>query len=384
MSDGLAPYAVSAASSLGRHYPEAEDPRRDPYQRDCDRITHAAAFRCLEAKTQVMVTHKPGNYRTRLTHSIEVARLSRMVARNLRLNEDLAEAVALAHDLGHTPFSHFGEDALNRCMKEYGGFEHNVQSLRVVEKLEHKYAQFRGLNLNFETRDGLLKRCSRDTAQHLGAVGERLLRGERPTLEAQVVDLADVVSYTNHDLDDGLRLGFLDLEEVRELALFGEAWEEASQLAPDLSRHSLLHETNRRMIDRMLRDMVETTAARIAAAAPGSVEEVRAQDENLAAFGTEMRQMLAPVTRLLHRSYYEHDELEQTRDQAVQVLEGLFARLMDSAELLGEDVRTVAELKEEARGEAGRARAVADYIASLSDRAITDEYHQVSGVATAL
>ena len=384
MSEGLAPYAASAESSLGRQHSEQEDPRRDLYQRDCDRITHAAAFRRLEAKTQVMVTHKPGSYRTRLTHSIEVARLSRMMARNLRLNEDLAEAVALAHDLGHTPFSHFGENALNRCMKEYGGFEHNVQSLRVVEKLEDKYALFRGLNLNFETRDGLLKRCAQETARHLGPVGERLLRGERPTLEAQVVDIADVVSYTNHDLDDGLRLGFLDLEEVRELALFGEAWKEASELRSNMSRNSLLHETNRRMIDRMLRDVAETTRARLLDLVPDSVAAVRAQDSNIAGFSPEMRQLMAPVTRLLHQRYYDHFELERTRDKAVQVLEGLFERLMDSVELLPDAVRGIASAKEEARGEAGRARAVADYIASLSDRDILDEYHKVFGVSKAL
>ncbi len=378
--ENLAPYAASAALSRGRQYTEEEDSRRHLYQRDCDRIIHAAAFRCLEGKAQVMVNHVAGSFRTRLTHSMEVARLSRALARTLRLNEDLAEAIALAHDLGHTPFSHPGEDALDRCMKDYGGFEHNVQSLRVVDKLEHKYAQFRGLNLSFETRDGLLKRCARDIAENLGDVGARVLRGERATLEAQIVNLADHISYTNHDLDDGLRLGFLELAEVQELELFARAWQEASKLAPDLSRHCLLHETNRRMIDRMMNDLIVTTRTRIEKAAPDSLEAVRTQDEDLAGFSAEMRHALAPVTQLLHRRYYDHFELVRTREMAVRVIEGLFGSFMDCPKLLPGDLHERVQIKQEAHGDAGCARVAADYIASLSDRAILAEYRKVFGV----
>ena len=374
MTEPLAPYAARAGDSRGRAHPEPAAESRDAYQRDCDRITHAAAFRCLEYKTQVMVNHADGYFRTRLTHTMEVARLSRTLARALRLNEDLAEAVALAHDLGHTPFGHVGQDILNRCMREHGGFEHNIQSLRVVDELEEKYAAFPGLNLCFETREGLLKRCPRELARQLGAVGERFLQDRRPSLEAQLVDVADRIAYTNHDLDDGLKLGFLDLGDVRALALYGEAYDAVQGEHGAQARHVLQHEANRRMINRMMLDLIDATRARLAEHAPASAEDVRACPERLAGFSADLRSLLAPVTRFLHERYYHHPVLVENRTRAVDSITQLFGVLMECPELLADPLALgrVRE-KERRRGMAGRARGIADYLAGLSDRSILRE-----------
>ena len=378
---GFAPYAASEFNSLGRQHAEPPDKFRTLYQRDCDRIIHAAAFRSLEYKTQVMVNHADGSFRTRLTHSLEVAKLSRTLARALRLNEDLSESIALAHDLGHTPFGHAGQDALDDCMKEYGGFEHNLQSLRVIDKLEHKYADFRGLNLSFETREGVLKRCPKEVAKTLGPLGERFLNGGSPTLEAQLVDFADLIAYTNHDLDDGLRLGFLDLEEVRELTLFSRAYDEAEKASPKLSLHSLLHEANRRMITAMMEDLILATGGRIEQAQPDSLQAVRVHTERLAGFSGELRSELAPVTRLLHEKYYRHYQLARATGKVVRVIRKLFGSFMENPKLLPMELYQRVCEKEAARGEAGRARVIADYIASLSDRHILVEYRKIFDVA---
>lgn len=378
---GLAPYAASESNSLGRQHAEPPDEFRTLYQRDCDRIIHSAAFRSLEYKTQVMVNHADGSFRTRLTHSIEVAKLSRTLARALRLNEDLSESIALAHDLGHTPFGHAGQDALDDCMKEYGGFEHNLQSLRVIDKLEYKYADFRGLNLSFETREGVLKRCPKEIAKTLGPLGERFLKGGSPTLEAQLVDFADPIAYTNHDLDDGLRLGFLDLEEVRELALFSRAYDEAEKASPKLSRHALLHEANRRMITAMMVDLILATQQRIEQVQPDSLQAVRACPDRLAGFSDELRAELAPVTRLLHEKYYCHYQLARASGKAVRMIRDLFRMFMDRPGLLPTELLRRSEEKKVARGEGGQARVIADYIASLSDRHILAEHRKIFDVA---
>ena len=378
---GFAPYAASESNSLGRQHAEPPDEFRTLYQRDCDRIIHSAAFRSLEYKTQVMVNHADGSFRTRLTHSIEVAKLSRTLARALRLNEDLSESIALAHDLGHTPFGHAGQDALDDCMKEYGGFEHNLQSLRVIDKLEYKYADFRGLNLTFETREGVLKRCPKEIAKTLGPLGERFLKGGSPTLEAQLVDFADQIAYTNHDLDDGLRLGFLNLKEVRELALFSRAYDEAEKASPKLSRHALLHEANRRMITAMMVNLILATQQRIEQVQPDSPQAVRACPDRLAGFSDELRAELAPVTRLLHEKYYCHDSLARATNKAVGVIRELFRAFMDHPQLLSTELHQRAREKKEARGEEGQARVISDYIASLSDRHILAEHRKIFDVA---
>ena len=253
----LAPFAVSEATSRGRAHDEDPPAYRSAFQRDRDRIIHSAAFRRLEYKTQVFVNHEGDMFRTRLTHSIEVAQISRTIARALGLNEDLVEAIALAHDLGHTPFGHAGQDALNACMREHGGFEHNLQSLRVVDVLEERYASFPGLNLTYETREGILKHCSRKNARELGALGERFLNGGQPSLEAQVANLADEIAYNNHDVDDGLRAGLLDIETLTSAAFFREQYETVRERWPDLAGRRVVHETIRAMINRQATDLLD-------------------------------------------------------------------------------------------------------------------------------
>ncbi|MBT8121288.1 MAG: deoxyguanosinetriphosphate triphosphohydrolase, partial [Gammaproteobacteria bacterium] len=254
-------YAAEPGASRGRRHSEPAPVYRSEYQRDRDRIIHSAAFRRLEYKTQVFVNHEGDLFRTRLTHSIEVAQVARSIARALRVNEDLTEGIALAHDLGHTPFGHAGQDALNACMQEYGGFEHNLQSLRVVDKLEERYAEFPGLNLTFETREGILKHCSRKNAERLGELGERFLQHKQPSLEAQLTNLADEIAYNSHDVDDGLRSGLIDVEALSEVDLFREQYETVRQLYPDLAPRRTIHEVVRRLIGCQVIDLVETSQA---------------------------------------------------------------------------------------------------------------------------
>src|SRR3989338_7830627 len=259
----LAPYAVSEANSRGRNMAEEAPCGRSEFQRDRDRIVHSAAFRRLEYKTQVFVNHEGDLFRTRLTHSLEVAQIGRTIARMLRLNEDLVEAVALAHDLGHTPFGHAGQDALNACMREHGGFEHNLQSLRVVDLLEERYAEFDGLNLTFEARGGILKHCSLTNAEKLGDVGERFVNKQQPTLEAQIANLADEIAYNNHDVDDGLRSGLITLEQLSEVAIFARHLNEVRTKYQALNGRRVVTETVRRIINTLILDLVDTTRTNI-------------------------------------------------------------------------------------------------------------------------
>jgi len=277
----LASYAAVETASRGRVHAEPPPVLRGEYQRDRDRIIHSTAFRRLVYKTQVFVNHEGDLYRTRLTHSIEVAQIARTIARALRLNETLAEAICLAHDLGHTPFGHAGQDALDDCMKPYGGFEHNLQSLRVVDELEERYAAFPGLNLTFETREGILKHCSVNNARQLGELGERFIQRRQPTLEAQIANLADEIAYNNHDLDDGLRAGLIALDGLREVPLFRRQHEVVVGLYPDLQDRRLIHEVVRRMINYVVTDLVETTRMALREAAPAGVDEVRARSTAL-------------------------------------------------------------------------------------------------------
>ena len=277
----LASYAAVETASRGRVHAEPPPVLRGEYQRDRDRIIHSTAFRRLVYKTQVFVNHEGDLYRTRLTHSIEVAQIARTIARALRLNETLAEAICLAHDLGHTPFGHAGQDALDDCMKPYGGFEHNLQSLRVVDEIEERYAAFPGLNLTFETREGILKHCSVNNARQLGELGERFIQRRQPTLEAQIANLADEIAYNNHDLDDGLRAGLIALDGLREVPLFRRQHEVVVGLYPDLQDRRLIHEVVRRMINYVVTDLVETTRMALREAAPAGVDEVRARSTAL-------------------------------------------------------------------------------------------------------
>src|SRR6266446_2904367 len=290
MIQTLKPWACDPARTRGRRYSEAPAPTRDDFQRDRDRIVHSTAFRRLVYKTQVFLNHEGDLFRTRLTHSIEVAQIGLSVARNLGLNEDLVEAISLAHDLGHTPFGHAGQDALNECMREYGGFEHNLQSLRVVDELEERYAQFRGLNLTFECREGILKHCSLRHARELGELGERFIQRRQPGLEAQIANLADEIAYNNHDVDDGIRAQLLDLSALREVRVFRRQYDAVVALYPDLGERRLVHETIRRMINYIVVDFIRTTQTQLTQAQPRSIDEVRAQPLPLAMLSDPCRE----------------------------------------------------------------------------------------------
>ena len=298
----LAAYACRAEQSLGRRYQEPAPANRSEFQRDRDRIVHAGAFRRLEYKTQVFINHEGDLFRTRLTHSLEVAQIARVLARSLRLNEDLTEAIALAHDLGHTPFGHAGQDELNACMREFapeaGGFEHNLQSLRVVDELEERYAAFNGLNLCFETREGILKHCSLAHARRLGAVGQRFIDRTQPSLEAQLANLADEIAYNNHDIDDGLRSGLLTLEQLQTVPIFARHYAQAAQAWPGLAVRRLVAETIRRMINTLITDVTETTSAQLLRAKPVDAQAAR-RCGPLVAFSAEIRHEAAALKKFL-------------------------------------------------------------------------------------
>jgi dGTPase len=365
---GLAPYAQRAAQSRGRRVPEPPPRHRTEYQRDRDRIVHSTAFRRLVYKTQVFVNHEGDLYRTRLTHSLEVAQIARSVARALGLNEPLAEAVCLAHDLGHTPFGHAGQDALNECMRDFGGFEHNLQSLRVVDELEERYAEFAGLNLTFEVREGILKHCSAANARRLGDLGERFLQRRQPGLEAQLANLADEIAYNNHDVDDGIRAGLITVEELQGCRMFGRQYEQVRAQYPQLGGRRLVHEVVRRMIDYAVNDLVDASAAALAEAAPGSVEEVRARAAPLLCFSAAAREEHLELKRFLRDNLYRHYRVLRMTTKARRVVRELFEAMFGDVDLMPTEHQEAARRLEAADGQPGRARAVADYIAGMTDR----------------
>ncbi len=378
----LAPYACDEAASLGREHDEPPPRHRSAFQRDRDRVVHSGAFRRLEYKTQVFVNHEGDMFRTRLTHSLEVSQIGRTIARVLDLNEDLTEAVCLAHDLGHTPFGHAGQDALNTEMREYGGFEHNLQSLRVVELLEERYAAFPGLNLTFETREGILKHCSRANARRLGAIGRRFLEGRSPSLEAQVANLADEIAYNNHDVDDGLRAGLITIEQLRSTETFNDAHAQVLSRWPGLAERRSIHETVRRMMDRQVADLVEATSERLHAAAPADVEAVRASGAPLVGFSDHGLARHRELKSFLRERLYRHYRVHRMTVKAARVVSGLFRCLLDDVRMLPDEARSRAEQLEAESGESGRARAVADYVAGMTDRYAIAEYERVFDVST--
>jgi dGTPase len=374
---GFAVYAATDANSRGRRHGEAKPAYRSEFQRDRDRIIHSAAFRRLEYKTQVFVNHEGDLFRTRLTHSIEVAQIARSIARALRLNEDLTEAIALAHDLGHTPFGHAGQDALNACMKPYGGFEHNLQSLRVVDELEERYAEFRGLNLTFETREGILKHCSLINARELGEIGQRFLDRTQPNLEAQLTNLADEIAYNSHDVDDGLRARLIEIEELTDIRLFGEQYAQVRKAYPDLPARRTVHEVVRRMINRQVVDLVETSLACLRDAAPTDIDGVRRHPEPLIRYSDAMREQNLELKRFLRRGLYQHYRVHRMTAKAARVVASLFEAFNADLHLLPDEAREHCQRLEAATGANGRARGVADYIAGMTDRYAIGEYERV-------
>ena len=368
MGESLAPYAASDACSRGRRFHEPSPHYRSGFQRDRDRIIHSAAFRRLEYKTQVFVNHEGDMFRTRLTHSIEVAQIGRSIARALELNEDLTEAITLAHDLGHTPFGHAGQDALNECIKPYGGFEHNLQSLRVVDKLEQRYAEFVGLNLTYETREGILKHCPSDKAAELGELGERFINRMQPGLEAQIANIADAIAYNNHDIDDGLRAGLLTIEQLRQTELFEDQFQVVKSAYPDLEGRTLIHEVIRRMINRQVVDLLQNSEGLLAEASPESIEEVRQQSGPLIRFSDEMHKLHVELKQFLRQHLYRHYRVHRMSIKAQRMLRELYDAFFNDVLLLPPDYQKLVSEQEEQAAEAGRARIVADYIAGMTDR----------------
>ena len=374
---GLAPWAVRETASRGRRWPEPPPDYRSEFQRDRDRILHSGAFRRLEYKTQVFVNHEGDLFRTRLTHSLEVSQIARTVARALRVNEDLTEAVALGHDLGHTPFGHAGQDALNACLAEHGGFEHNVQSLRTVDLLERRYAGFPGLNLSFETREGLLKRCPRRLAPALGEVAQRFLDGGQPSLEAQLTNLADEIAYNSHDVDDGLRAGLITLEQLADVPLTGELLAEVRAAHPDLDQRRTVYQLVRRMIGVLVADLVETSRGRLLEAAPAHADAVRTAPGPLVAFSEDLGQRHRALKQFLLHELYRHYRVHRMARKARGVVTDLFQALMADPRLLPEQQRQAAAEREARRGVRGRARAVADYVAGMTDRFALAEHDRL-------
>jgi dGTPase len=373
----LAPYAAAESESRGRRFAEPAPQFRGEYQRDRDRVIHSNAFRRLVYKTQVFVNHEGDLYRTRLTHSMEVAQIARSIAAALNLNETLAEAICLAHDLGHTPFGHAGQDALNACMRRFGGFEHNLQSLRVVDELEDRYADFHGLNLTFECREGILKHCSLRNARQLGELGERFIRRRQPSLEAQLSNLADEIAYNNHDVDDGLRAGIITLEDLSEVELFESQHRKVLAQYADLPARKVIHETIRRVINHVVSDLILTTRENLRHAAPASVAEVRARSKPLVAFSPEVAREQLKLKQFLNQRVYRHYKVLRMTSKAKLVVTRLFETLVADPKLMPtEQQESVAQL-EGKLGAAGRARAVADYIAGMTDRYAIMEHERL-------
>ena len=370
-------YACHPELTRGRRHAEDPAPTRNDFQRDRDRIVHSTAFRRLVYKTQVFLNHEGDLFRTRLTHSLEVAQLGRSIARSLGLNEDLVEAVALAHDLGHTPFGHAGQDTLNECMQEFGGFEHNLQSLRVVDYLEERYPAFDGLNLTFETREGILKHCAKRNAllieaQEPGGIARRFLEGTQPSLEAQLCNLADAIAYNAHDIDDGVRSGLLTLSQMDEVPLFAHYKLLTLQQHPGLSEahkaRRLLYETIRRMLSDQVYDVIDVTRANLEKHKPQSADEAR-QAGPLVAFGSEMVSQVQNMKSFLFKHLYRHPQVMEMTNNAQTVVRELFDAYLSRPQEMSSDFSRREETP----------RAVADYIAGMTDRFATREHERLTG-----
>ena len=374
----LAGYAVTQDKSQGRKFSEPACQTRTEYQRDRDRIVHSTAFRRLEYKTQVFINHEGDLYRTRLTHSIEVAQIARSISRALCLNEDLTEAIALAHDLGHTAFGHAGQDALHSCMKEYGGFEHNLQSLRVVDSLEEKYPEFDGLNLMFETREGILKHCSVKNARDMGVVGQRFLERTQPSLEAQLTNIADEIAYNNHDVDDGLRSGLITIQQLQQVDLFGRHYFEVNARFSDLPEKRKAQEAIRRIINQLVCDLIENTLNNIEHSHIKSIHDVRSSKVAIVAFSGDLKKQMAELKSFLHVNLYQHEQVNKMSINAKKVISNLFTKFYSNPELLPDEHQKKALAKKEIGGNNEFARVIADYIAGMTDRYAQIEYGRIN------
>jgi len=373
----LASYACNDTQSIGRRFNESHPTYRNQYQRDRDRIIHSAAFRRLEYKTQVFVNHEGDLFRTRLTHSLEVAQIARSISRELGLHEDLTEAIALAHDLGHTPFGHAGQTALNNCMKDFGGFEHNIQSLRVVDKLEQKYADFDGLNLSFETREGILKHCAISNAKKLGDVGQRFVNKTQASLEAQLTDYSDEIAYNNHDIDDGIRYGLIYTDELLKIELFKQQYDLVKKQYGQLDNKKLVHEIIRRMVNIMVVDLIKTSKENIHNANLKTVDDVRNAEKPLIAFSDGMNERKLELKQFLRKQLYQHYRVHRMTKKAADVIDALFNAFMQDLKILPTEAFEHCLLLKSKHGDSGIARGIADYIAGMTDRYAIVEYERI-------
>lgn len=375
----LNPYSVSAKTSQGRRFEEPPPGTRTEYQRDRDRIVHSGAFRRLEYKTQVFVNHEGDMFRTRLTHSLEVAQIGRTLARTLGLDEDLTEAICLAHDLGHTPFGHAGQAALNDCMTQYGGFEHNLQSLRIVDRLEERYAAFPGLNLTYEAREGILKHCSIELAPKIGPPAERFLAGTQPSMEAQLASVCDEVAYNHHDIDDGLRAGLLTLDELAEVPVFARALDQVWALWPGLDARRTTYEVIRRMIDRAIKDLVTVTDERVRCSKIKDLASVRASETPIVGFSDALRAEFNVLKKFLHARLYRHQQVHSMGLKAKRVIVDLFNAYQEDAELLP---RQFLQRWCQEQSHRRQMRVIADYVAGMTDRYAWREHQRLFGPGT--
>lgn len=373
----LAIYATTESNSKGRKFSETTPNNRGEFQRDRDRIVHSAAFRRLEYKTQVFVNHEGDMFRTRLTHTIEVAQLSRSIARSLQVNEDLTEAIALAHDLGHTPFGHAGQDSLNKCMSDFGGFEHNLQALRIVDILEEKYANFNGLNLCFETREGIIKHCSRKNAESLGEIGMRFLENRQAGLEAQITNVADEIAYLNHDVDDGLRSGLLTIEQMLQVTLFKDQHSIVTQKYPDLSERRVIHEIIRRMVNAQVTDLINNSKSSLQSVSPNNRDDITQASQPIIQYSYTMFEKKRELKTFLRRHLYQHYKVYRMSCKGRQIVESMFHRFYDDNRLLPTETQEKITSLQQSHGDAGSARTIADYIAGMTDRYAISEYQRL-------
>ena len=371
----LAPYATTESLSKGRRHQEPGPSFRSEFQRDRDRIVHCAAFRRLEYKTQVFVNHEGDMFRTRMTHTMEVSQIARSIARTLGVNEDLTEAIALAHDLGHTPFGHAGQDILNHCMRSFGGFEHNMQALRIVEELEERYAEFNGLNLCYETREGILKHCSLAQAQQLGELGLRFINKEQASIEAQVTNMADEIAYLNHDVDDGLRSGLLSLSQLREVELFENHYKEIFRRYPDLPERRTIHEVVRRMVNTQVTDLVETSLSNLESVS--SVGDVVAAEAPLIGYSSDMLDKKQALRKFLRINLYQHYRVHRMSEKGRRIIANMFEAFMNDSRLLPTETQQRLRQQRDLYGDDGKARCIADYIAGMTDRFAIKEYQRL-------
>ena len=369
----LACFAAREIDSRGRLYQESKPKYRGEFQRDRDRIIHSSAFRRLVYKTQVFVNHEGDLYRTRLTHSIEVSQIARTLAQSLKLNEVLIEAMALAHDLGHTPFGHAGQDTLNKCMQDFGGFEHNLQSLRVVDQLESKYAEFDGLNLTFETREGILKHCSLKNAQNLGDIGKRFIERQQPGLEAQLVNIADAIAYNHHDIDDGYRAGLITLDQLMQVGLFRQPFSRVKEKFPKINERRLIHETLRQMISNVVNDLITNTNFVLKRVKPKSIEDIRLQKFKIAKFSENINFEHLELKKFLNSNLYKHPRGVEMTDQAETMVKKLFERYMSDYSVLPENIQNILQ----GETDKNQARKISDYIAGMTDRFAIAEYERL-------